>query len=142
MPEGEGQERLLRTMLRDRLLVQALAWPQEKMVNGELLDLMGFDSINYLVVYVETKTPKNKRLSKNDVSNFERKLRVQGTCEAGMITNGHRIISYKCSTGTLGVEVAKMSEVDLDELASQASSGKITMEYRNQITTAFDLLRA
>lgn len=142
MPVGEGQERLMRTLLRDKVLLQALRWPQEKMVNGEFLDLMGFDSINYLVVYVETKTPKNQSISEREISKFERKLREQGTCEAGMITNGHRIIGYKCSTGTLGVEVTRTSELDLDELATQAASGEITVEDRNRLILVFDPLRA
>ncbi|MCJ7634773.1 hypothetical protein MUP77_20575 [Candidatus Bathyarchaeota archaeon] len=61
-PKGEGNERVLRTYLKDILFVRELEWLPNKLIYGEMLDLYAYDIINYLVLYIETKTPTVQNL--------------------------------------------------------------------------------
>jgi hypothetical protein len=67
IPKGEGSERVLHTYLKDNLFVKELGWRPNKLIYGELLDLYAYDIINYLVLYVETKTPSTINLVDSEV---------------------------------------------------------------------------
>ncbi|HYU55828.1 MAG TPA: N-6 DNA methylase [Candidatus Dormibacteraeota bacterium] len=141
-PSGEGKERVLRTLIRDRLLIDTLGWPREKLLFGEIYDIYGFDLLNYLVTYVETKTPNLPRLNADAINQFERNLKRLGTCDFGFITNGHQLIGYDCTTGPSGIKVSQNESIDLEDVATQYQSGKINERTIEKLLTIFRPLKA
>jgi len=140
-PPGEGYERHLRTLLRDHLLVSCLGWPPEKLLYGELYDIYGRDLLGYVVVYIETKTPRRPRLSNQEISEFEDKLKRLGTCECGMITNGHQLVSYSVSFGQSATVVTRICEINLDEVVDQCQRSAVAQESLDRLRVAFEGLR-
>jgi len=140
-PSGEGSERHLRTLLRDHLLVTELGWPSNQILYGELYDIYGHDLLGYVVVYVETKTPRRSRLTAEEVLDFEARMKRLGTCEYGMITNGHQLISYEVSLVRSKIVVQRICEVDLDQVVEQVRNGDLSIENRDKLEQAFEQLR-
>lgn len=134
---GEGLERHLRTLLRDSVFIDILGWPPDKLISGELYDLYGHDTLNYEVLYVETKTPNAKQIRPVDVESFQRKLERLGTAEHGAITNGHTIATYSCSLKEGSIVSEQTAVLDLGHSIANIRSGHVADEVLERIGEAF-----
>jgi hypothetical protein len=90
---------------------------------GELFDLYAYDIINYVVLYIETKTPNSINISEDEISKFERRLRDTGTCEFGIITNGHKFIVYRCFVLDGKAQIERLNSLDMDILRNEMLTG-------------------
>jgi len=118
-PKGEGNERVLRTFLKDFLFVRELGWLSNKLLYGEMLDLYAYDIINYLVLYIETKTPNTVDIPDKEVKKFQRRLQSLGTCEYGVITNGHKFAVYRYYLKGRIPKTEQQFLLDLDSLRAE-----------------------
>ncbi len=141
-PSGEGEERRLRTLLRDRLFIGVLGWPPERFRSGELYDLYGLDALNDMVLYVETKSPARKSIPKSEIRRFEEKLQEVGTCENGVLTDGHRLVRYETQLSPVGVSVHQVVQVDLDGITREVATKGLSKASEATLKTAINPLRA
>ena len=141
-PRGEGNERVLRTYLKDLLFVGKLGWTPDKLIVGELFDLYAYDVVNSLVLYIETKTPNSVTIPRDELEHFEEKLVRLGTCEYGAITNGHRFLFYRCFIKEGAVVAERQAEFDLDDLVNQVGGNKLPESSTKAIQVTFEYLTA
>src|SRR3989304_1700615 len=141
-PAGEGEERWFRTLLRDKLLIGALGWPQGKLLSAELYDLYGLDLLNDVVLYIETKTPRRKTVPKGEVESCESKLTGLGTGEVGAITDGHTFVLYDSKLTPTGVKAVRVAEIDLSQVIRESRSGRLSKKTAANIEQTFEPLRA
>jgi hypothetical protein len=131
----------MRTYIKDSLFVRELGWLSNKLISGELLDLYAFDIINYLVLYIETKTPNTLSIAENETAKFERRLQSVGTCEYGIITNGHKFIVYRCYIVNGTTKVEKQYSLDLDSLRAEIKKEGLTDASVKLISDVFENFR-
>ena len=140
-PKGEGSERVLRTYLKDILFVRELEWLPSKLIYGEMLDLYAYDIINYLVLYIETKTPNNISLQENEVAKFELKLQRLGTCDYGIITNGHKFVVYRCYLESGTPKTEQQFSLDLDDLRAEMKKDGLSNASVKLVSEAFNYFK-
>jgi len=140
-PKGEGNERVLRTYLKDTLFARELRWLPNKLIYGEMLDLYAYDIINYLVLYIETKTPNTINIAEEEISKFERKLQSIGTCEYGIITNGHKFVVYRCYLERGISKVAQQFSLNLDDLRTEMKKQGLSDPSVKLISDVFNQFR-
>lgn len=138
----EGRERQLRTLFRDRVVLSSLGWPPEKAISGELLDIYCHDDLGFVVLYFETKTPNRTALASSERHEFERKLQEQGTCKAGLLTNGHEILAYTVSRDRGGARVSLPLAISVDEIIREIDEGRLSSSNAAKLGEAFEPLRA
>lgn len=141
-PKGEGNERVLRTYLKDLLFVRKLGWSPDKLIVGELYDLYAYDVVNSLVLYIETKTPNSVNIPRDELEHFETKLMKLGTCEYGAITNGHRFLFYRCYIKHGMVIAERLAEFDIDSLIKEVNGAGLSGSVAREIQTSFESLGA
>ncbi|MDA2915548.1 N-6 DNA methylase [Nitrospinae bacterium AH_259_B05_G02_I21] len=83
----EGGERPYRYWLASGFIEKVMGWPNDKVISGEVFDIRLLDEYERLVVYIETKPPGHI-LTKEDIGDFEERIKDYGTLNAAYITNG------------------------------------------------------
>lgn len=84
---GEGGERRFRGWLVSDLLGQFFKWPADRIVVGEIFDIILQDTDDFPVITIETKTPYHIA-TKKDLEDFEKRLSAYGTLHTAYFTNG------------------------------------------------------
>ena len=137
-PKGEGRERILRSLLKDVLFVRKLEWIPSKLIYGEMLDLYAYDIMNYLVLYIETKSPDTVNIPEIEIEKFRKRLQGLGTCEYGAITNGHKFIVYRCY---LEGDTKQEFFLDLDKLRIEMKRDRLSNASVKLVSHVFSLFR-